>query len=59
MKGGAKTAAGGESRRTGFMALYRKEFSDYFRSLRFIIILLLIAGVGIASVYMGSLGFRR
>jgi ABC-2 type transport system permease protein len=57
-KGKIPTVEDRESRRTGFLALYRKEFADYFRSLRFMIILLLIAGVGIASVYMGSRGFQ-
>ncbi len=36
---------------TGLKALFRKEFSDHLRSRRFLILLLLIGGTGIASLY--------
>ncbi len=47
-----------ESRRTGFRALYFKEFADYFRSTRFLIVLGLIGVLGLGSVYVASLGFQ-
>ncbi len=59
LKGRAGTAADREPRRTGFRALYRKELRDYFRSARFLIVMLLIAGVGIASVYSATQGFQK
>ena len=46
----------GELKRKGLRALYRKELADHFRSKRFLIVLLLIAVTGIASVYSASLG---
>ena len=36
---------------TGLMALYHKELADHLRSKRFLIILLLILGTSIASLY--------
>lgn len=56
---GRATAADREQRRTGFIALYRKELRDYFRSKRFLIVLLIIAAVGIASVYSATQGFQE
>ena len=38
-------------RHTGLMALYHKELADHLRSKRFLIILLLILGTSIASLY--------
>lgn len=58
LKGKAPAMADREPRRTGFRALYRKELRDYFRSKRFLIVLLLIAAVGLVSVYGASRGFQ-
>jgi hypothetical protein len=40
----------GGNKRTGLKALYRKELADHFTSKRFIIVLLLIAVTGLASI---------
>ena len=40
-----------EARRNGFRALYYKEVRDYFRSLKFIIVLALVAVLGFTGVY--------
>lgn len=57
---GEKLAA--ESRRapadSAMGALYRKEVVDQFRSKRFIIVLVLIALTGLASVYSAGLGIK-
>jgi ABC-2 type transport system permease protein len=42
----------------GLKALYYKELADHFRSKRFIIILLIVAITGLASIYSASLGIR-
>ena len=41
----------GTVRRNGFRALYFKELRDYFRSMKFLIVLALIAVLGLASIY--------
>ncbi len=40
-----------EARRNGFRALYYKEVRDYFRSLKFIIVLVLVTVLGLTGVY--------
>ena len=40
-----------EARRNGFRALYYKEVRDYFRSLKFIIVLALVTVLGLTGVY--------
>jgi len=40
-----------EAKRNGFRALYYKEVRDYFRSLKFIIVLVLVAVLGLTGVY--------
>lgn len=45
-------------KRVGLRALYRKELADHFTSKRFIIILLLIAVTGLASVYSAAMGIQ-
>jgi len=47
-----------ESRRAGLKALYRKELADHFTSKRFMIVLLLIAVTGLASVYSAGMGIQ-
>jgi ABC-2 type transport system permease protein len=46
-------------RKKGLHALYRKELADHFKSKRFLIVLLLIAVTGIASIYSASLGIQE
>lgn len=43
--------SGREARRNGFRALYYKEVRDYFRSLKFIIVLVLVTVLGLTGVY--------
>ena len=40
-----------EARRNGFRAPYYKEVRDYFRSLKFIIVLVLVTVLGLTGVY--------
>ncbi|HHW48302.1 MAG TPA: ABC transporter permease [Clostridiaceae bacterium] len=47
-----------ENKRAGLKALYRKELADHFTSKRFIIVLLLIAVTGLASVYSAGMGIQ-
>jgi ABC-2 type transport system permease protein len=47
-----------EAKRNGFRALYYKEVRDYFRSLKFIIVLALVAVLGFTGVY-GALSAIR
>jgi len=48
-----------EAKRTGLAVLYKKELADQFRSKRFIIVLILIAVTGLASIYSAGLGIRE
>jgi len=43
----------------GLRVLYKKELSDHLRSKRFIIILILISIIGLASIYSAGLGIRE
>ncbi len=54
----AKTEEQRRFRRTGLKALYFKELRDYFRSKRFLILLILVAVVGLASVYSATQGIQ-
>jgi len=47
-----------EARRNGFRALYFKEVRDYFRSLKFIIVLVLVTVLGLTCVYGAFNGIR-
>jgi len=47
------------NKRAGLKALYRKELADHFTSKRFIIVLLLIAVTGLASVYSAGMGIQE
>jgi len=47
-----------EARRNGFRALYFKEVRDYFRSLKFIIVLVLVTVLGLTGVYGAFNGIR-
>ncbi|NLT97380.1 MAG: ABC transporter permease [Christensenellaceae bacterium] len=47
-----------EARRNGFRALYYKEVRDYFRSLKFIIVLALVTVLGLTGVYGAFNGIR-
>lgn len=49
----------GGNKRTGLKALYRKELADHFTSKRFIIVLLLIAVTGLASIYSAGMGIQE
>mgnify|MGYP001431439079 CR=1 FL=1 len=40
-----------KARRAGFRALYNKEMRDYFRSMKFLIVLALIVVLGLSSIY--------
>ncbi len=46
------------TRLAGFNALYFKELRDYFRSMRFMILLILVTVVGLASVYSATQGIQ-
>lgn len=48
-----------ENKRAGLKALYRKELADHFTSKRFIIVLLLIAVTGLASIYSAGMGIQE
>ena len=45
-------------RQAGLSALYRKELADQIQSRRFLIVLLMIAVTGVASVYSAGLGIQ-
>jgi ABC-2 type transport system permease protein len=45
-------------RKVGLRALYRKELVDYFRSKRFLIVLILISVIGLYSVYSAGEAIR-
>ena len=47
-----------DSRKAGMRALYKKELVDYFRSIRFLLVLLLIAITGITSVASAGAAIR-
>lgn len=50
--------SGREARRNGFRALYYKEVRDYFRSLKFIIVLALVTVLGLTGVYGAFSGIQ-
>ena len=45
--------------RNSLLVLYKKELADHLRSKRFVILLLLIAVTGLASIYSAASGIRE